>query len=108
MSPVQVTVLPINDSLIPHANSIKQNLEKAGLRVEVDNRTESLNKKIREAQLNKIPLILTAGAKEKESGTLSVRTLDGKVRYGISPDNFLSRVLEYVRDRRLDFDLFND
>ncbi len=108
ISPVQVTVLPINDNLISHANGIKQNLEKAGIRVEVDSRTESLNKKIREAQLNKIPLIITAGAKEKESGTLSVRTLDGKVRYGITSDDFLSRVLEHVRNRRLDFDLFND
>jgi len=108
MAPVQVIVLPINDSLIPHANEIRQNLEKTGLRVEVDSRTESLNKKIRAAQLSKIPLILTAGAKEKESGTLSVRTLDGTVRYGITPEDFLKRVLDHIRNRRLDFDLFND
>ncbi len=108
MSPVQAIVLPINDTLIPHANDIRQNLAKAGLRVEVDSRTESLNKKIREAQLKKIPLILTAGAKEKESGTLSIRTLDGNVRYGIVPEDFMSKVLDHVKNRRLDYDLFND
>jgi len=76
MAPVQAIILPINDGLAPSAEEVRSSLAKAGLRVEVDTRTESLNKKIREAQLANIPLILTFGKKEKESGTLSVRTLD--------------------------------
>ena len=80
----------------------------AGLRVEVDDRTESLNRKIREAQLAKTPLILTCGAKEQEAGTVSVRTLDGTVRYGIPMARFMEQVTAHVSDRGLELDLFGD
>ena len=52
MAPVQAVVLPINDDLAPYANEVRIKLEKAGVRTEVDSRTESLNKKVRDAQLN--------------------------------------------------------
>ncbi|HIJ55397.1 MAG TPA: threonine--tRNA ligase [Deltaproteobacteria bacterium] len=106
MSPVQVKSLPINDELIPYAEKIDKKLRSAGLRTEVDGRTESLNRKIREAQISQIPLILTIGAKEKDAGTLSVRTLDGKVRYGISIEDFLNRTLSHVEKRMLNLDTF--
>jgi threonyl-tRNA synthetase len=106
MSPVQATLLPINDELIPYANQIKSRLELAGIRVEVDQRTESLNKKIREAQLNYIPLILTVGGKEKETDTLSVRTLDGRVTHGVSQHRFVAAVLGHIQERKLKMDLF--
>ena len=108
LAPVQAAVLPINDDLVPFANEVKSGLENAELRVAVDDRAESLNKKIREAQLNQIPLILTVGAKEKDSGTLSVRTLDGHVKYGVSHEMFLNAVGEHVRSRELALDLFKD
>ena len=108
LSPVQAAILPINDDLITYANEVKFALEKADLRVEVDDRAESLNKKVREAQLNQIPLILTVGGKEKESGALSVRTLDGHVKYGVSHDLFLHTVGEHIRNRELALDLFKD
>ena len=81
-------------------------LEKEGLRIDVDSRTESLNKKIRDAQLDNIPLILTIGKKEKESGTLSVRTLDGSVKYGVTHEVFIERVLEHINQRKLALDIF--
>jgi len=100
MTPVQVIILPINDDLIPYANEVMTTLVKAGQRAELDSRTESLNKKVRDAQLNHSPLILTIGKKEKESGTLSVRTLDGNVKYGIAMEEFLKRVLEHINKRK--------
>ncbi len=106
LTPVQIRLLPINDDLVAYADEIKTVLFDAGLRVEVDDRTESLNRKIREAQLDKIPLILTIGEKEKAAGTLSVRTLDGQVRYGVAQDEFLDNVLENIRQRKLDLDNF--
>jgi threonyl-tRNA synthetase len=106
MAPVQAVLLPINDELAAYAGKVRNELESAGLRVEVDERTESLNKKIREAQLEKIPLILTIGQKEKDAGTLSVRTLDGAVRYGMSQTDFLRHVLAHMADRRLGYDVF--
>ncbi len=108
LAPVQATILPINDDLISHAQAVKAELEKAELRVEIDDRAESLNKKVREAQLNQIPLILTVGAKEKDAGTLSVRTLDGHVKYGLSHDEFLNTVQAHIRKRELALDLFKE
>jgi len=106
MAPVQTILLPINDDLVSHANAVRIILEKVGLRTEVDSRTESLNKKVRDAQLENIPLILTIGDKEKKSKTLSVRTLDGNVRFGVSHEEFLEKVLSHVRERKLDLNLF--
>ena len=106
MAPVQVGLLPINDDLIPFAKDQAAALEKAGLRTEVDQRSESLKKKVRDAQLSQIPLILTCGAKEKEEGTVSVRTLDGKVRQGIALTRFMEEVTAHVAERRLTLDLF--
>jgi threonyl-tRNA synthetase len=108
MAPIQVALLAINDELVAYADEIKRVFDRAGLRTEVDGRAESLNKKIRDAQLNKIPLILTIGGKEKESGTVSVRTLDGKVKYGISQQDFLDRVLSHIAQRKLQLDVFSD
>ena len=106
LSPVQAVVLPINDDIVPYAREVADILLDAGLRVEVDSRTESLNKKVREAQLQYIPLILTIGGKEKEAGTLSVRTLDGNVKYGVSHQSFLDTVGAHIRNRELSLDLF--
>ncbi len=107
LTPVQVVVLPINDDLVSYSREISEILTNAGMRVEVDSRTESLNKKVREAQLQYIPLILTIGAKEKEAGTLSVRTLDGNVKYGVSHQSFLDTVLPHIRNRKLSLDIFD-
>ena len=108
MAPIQATILAINDELVPYANNVEIELAKAGLRTEVDSRTESLNKKVRDAQLNKIPLILTIGNKEKESGNLSVRTLDGKVRFGVPQEEFLHRILSHIGERKLDLEIFSE
>lgn len=106
LAPVQVVILPINDDLAPFAEELHGMFEKAGLRSSVDDRTESLKKKVREAQLNQIPLIITVGEKERESRTLSVRTLDGKVRFGVAIDAFVRAALENINARKLELDLF--
>jgi threonyl-tRNA synthetase len=106
LAPVQAILLPINDDLIPFAKAQSADLEKAGLRTEVDARSESLKKKVRDAQLQQIPLILTCGAKEQAEGTVSVRTLDGKVRQGVAMAEFKSLVLDHIAERRLALDLF--
>ena len=107
LAPVQAVILPINDDLAAYAQEVQEILKKAGLRVELDSRTESLNKKVREAQLQYIPLILTIGGKEKEAGTLSVRTLDGNVKYGVSHQRFLDKVLLHISRRELALNIFD-
>ena len=106
LAPIQAIILPINDDLVPYAREISELLRQAGIRTAVDSRTESLNKKVREAQLQYVPLILTIGAKEKEAGTLSVRTLDGSVKYGIEHQNFLDTILLHIQQRELSLNIF--
>jgi len=108
LAPLQAVILPINDELVPYCSEVLAFLKNAGLRAEVDSRSESLNKKVREAQLQYIPLILTIGAKEKEAGSLSVRTLDGAVKFGVSRKSFLDTVLPHIRNRALSLEIFKD
>lgn len=106
LAPVQAVLLPINQDLGNYADKIKQELETHKIRCEVDKRSETLKKKIRDAQLDYIPIIITIGDKEKQNKTLSVRTLDGKVRMGIKMDNFLKSVSRHIIERTLDEAIF--
>ena len=106
LAPVQAILLPINSDLADHAEKIKTELEALKIRCEVDKRSETLKKKIRDAQLNYIPLIITIGDKEKDASTLSVRTLDGKVRMGLSMDDFTKPVLHHIKERTLNEAIF--
>ena len=73
LAPVQVEMIPISDKHTDFAYTVKEKLEKMGIRVHVDTRAEKMGYKIREAQLNKIPYMLVMGDKEMENGEVSVR-----------------------------------
>ncbi|MCB2210971.1 threonine--tRNA ligase [bacterium] len=78
LAPVQAVVLPISqDKFGEYANKVYAELKKAGVRVEVDDRNESLNKRIREQQKQYVPYMLVVGEREKEDGTVAVRRRDG-------------------------------
>ncbi|SHJ86433.1 Ser-tRNA(Thr) hydrolase /threonyl-tRNA synthetase [Desulfatibacillum alkenivorans DSM 16219] len=102
LSPCQAVVLAMNDDVAGYAKEVKAKLEEAGLRMEIDLRAESINKKVRDAQLSKIPLMLTVGGKEEAAQTLAVRTLDGKVKYGVTIGDFLNKVLPHIESRNPD------
>ena len=108
LSPVQAVILPMNDELTAYAESVKARFDAAGLRTEVDSRTESLNRKVREAQIGQLPLTLTIGAKERDNGTVAVRTLDGKVTYGVSHERFISTVSAAIARREIPYPAFGD
>lgn len=74
LAPVQVKVLPISDKYADYAKKVYEKLQEAGIRAEMDTRSEKIGYKIREAQGQKIPYMLIAGAKEEEEGTVSVRS----------------------------------
>ena len=107
LAPVQAVLLPINDHLVPFAEEMRRQLAAAGVRAEIDSRTESLNRKIREAQLAYVPLILTVGQREQQDHTVSVRTLDGTVRQGLAMEEFLGRILDHIRLRHITLDVFD-
>jgi threonyl-tRNA synthetase len=73
LAPVQAIVLPIADRHLDYARDVAGRLTEAGIRVEVDERTESVGKKIRDAELHKVPLMLVVGDKEQEAGVVSAR-----------------------------------
>ena len=73
LSPVQATLLPISDRHAEYARRVLSELKAAGIRATIDERSEKVQMKIREAQLAKIPFMLVVGDKEVESGAVSVR-----------------------------------
>jgi threonyl-tRNA synthetase len=73
LAPVQVAVLPISDKHLSYAKKISKELEEAGARVEIDERTESIGKKIREAEMQKVPFIAVVGEKEEKAGAVAIR-----------------------------------
>ena len=106
LAPVQVILMSLNDDLIPFTKEIQDQLERKNIRTEIDGRSENLKKKVRDAQLNQIPLIVTLGNKEKENNTVSVRRLDGHVSYGVPLDHFIEAVGLHIAQRKLEMDLF--
>jgi threonyl-tRNA synthetase len=76
LAPVQAVVIPIADRHLDYAGQVRDTLAAAGIRVEVDERSERMNLKIRNAQMMKIPYMLVVGDKEQEGDTVSVRHRD--------------------------------
>ena len=98
LCPVQVKILPIADAHIEYADSVKAELLKYGIRVEVDNRNEKIGYKIREAQLQKVPYMLVVGDKEKESNTVGVRSRkDGDIG-AVNVKEFTEKILEEIKN----------
>ncbi len=74
LAPVQVKVLPISDKFSEYADQVRKQLDEAGIRVELDTRSEKIGYKIREAQMQRIPYMLIVGQKEQEEGLVAVRS----------------------------------
>ena len=96
LAPVQVKVLPITDRAVEYAGSVAKCLDAAGFRVETDRRNEKIGKKIREAQLEKVPYMLVVGDKEAESGQVAVRTRAGGDQGTMALDAFLTALKDEV------------
>jgi threonyl-tRNA synthetase len=100
LSPVQAGVLPIADRHLEYARQVADVLRRRGLRAEVDERSESIGKKIREAEVLKTPYMLVVGDQEQEAGTVSVRRhREGDVGT-FSTAEFADRALREIADRR--------
>lgn len=100
MAPVQVRVLPIGDEHFDYAYAVKAKLEAAGIRTEVDDHNETIGKKIRNAQLEKLPYMLIIGDKETAEGTVSVRSRKGGDTGAVPVDAFLADILKEVAEKR--------
>ena len=93
LSPVQVKILPISDKFNDYAKETMKKLQNAGLRCEMDQRTEKIGYKIREARMERVPYILVVGEKEQELGHVSVRNREDGDLGSMSVEEFLNIVL---------------
>ena len=98
LAPVQVKVIPVADRHNDYCYEIEKGLRSRDIRVEVDDRSERMNQKIRQAQLDKIPYMLIIGDKEVESSSVSVRMRSGD-QTTQSLDNFIKTVREAIDTR---------
>ena len=102
MAPEQVRVLPIGVEHEEYAKSVRERLEAAGIRTEVDARNEKIGYKIRQAQLEKVPYMLVVGEKEAAEGKVAVRNRGGVDLGAVSVDEFMLKALEEIRTLKLD------
>ncbi|HET7600425.1 MAG TPA: threonine--tRNA ligase [Gemmatimonadales bacterium] len=102
LAPEQVRVIPISDAQTESARALAARLKGAGLRVHVDDRSETLNYRIREGELQKVPYMAVIGQREAEAGTLALRVRGaGKKQEVIGVDDFLARIVREVDTRAL-------
>lgn len=102
LAPVQVKLLPIADRHLDYLYDVKKALEAKGVRCEIDDRSEKIGFKIRQAQLEKVPYMLLAGDKDIENNTVSLRTRSGGDKGAMSLDEFVDKLLKEVDDKSLE------
>ncbi len=102
LAPVQVKIIPIADRHQPYANEVCKKLEECGIRVEVDERSEKVGYKIREAQMEKVPFMLVTGDKEQEDGTVSVRVRKDGDKGSMTIPDFISLIKEHIDTKMID------
>ncbi len=101
LAPVQVKMLPIADRHLDRIYEIKKQLEAAGIRVEVDDRSEKIGFKIRSAQLEKVPYMLIVGDKDIENNTISVRSRKNGEKGAMSVESFIMDLVEEIETKAL-------
>ena len=100
LAPVQVKIIPISDKSLDYAQKIKEKLFSEEIRVEVDDRSERMQAKIRDAEKEKVPYMLVVGPKEAESESVSVRVRGEKDLGLMSFDQFLALIKEDIAKKR--------
>ncbi len=99
LSPVQVKVLPISDKYFDYSEKVLEKLKAAGIRAEIDTRSEKIGYKIREARLERVPYMLILGQKEEETGLISVRSRFKGDEGQRELAGFIKDVTEEIRNR---------
>ncbi len=99
LSPVQAVIIPIADRHVEYAANIADQLKDAGLRVELDDRNDRMNAKIRDAEKQKVPFMLVVGDREMEENAVDIRRRSGERLGSMMVDDFLALALQEVEDK---------
>ncbi len=103
LSPEQVRVLPISDTQLEAARAVNQRLRDAGFRAHLDDRNDTLNYRIRDGEIAKVPYMAIVGQREAEGGTVAVRMRgEGNKQEIVAVDDFITRLTENIQTRALD------
>ena len=99
LAPIQVKVLPISEKYEEYAKAVKKSLDEAGIRADIDLRSEKIGYKIREAQTQKIPYMLVVGQKEEAENTVSVRSRFKGDEGAKALNDFIASIKEEISSR---------
>ena len=102
LAPVQVTVIPIADRHLDYAQKLAADLKAEGVRTQVDSRSETVNQKIRQAQLDKTPYMLVVGDKEIAAGTISIRLRSGEQLPPQPFEQFKRNIVRAIAEKTMD------
>ena len=101
LAPVQMQIVPVAEKFNDYAFELKKRFSQQDLRASVDDSSDSFSKKIRNAEMMKVPYILIVGEKEKAASSVSVREFRSKKQYEKSVSEFISQVTSEKKERRL-------
>lgn len=99
LSPVQVVLMTIADRHINYTKKLEEELKNNGIRIETDDRSESIGRKVRDNQIMKIPYLITIGDKEIETNNLAIRTRDNNI-INVKKQEFINKVLDEIKNKR--------
>ena len=105
LAPVQVVVIPVADRHLEYARKLEAELKHEGIRVEVDDQSGTVNHKIRQAQLSKVPFMLIVGDKEVPAETVSVRARSGEQQNNVPFTSFKENISKAIVDKVKDLKL---
>lgn len=100
LAPVQVKVLPISDNFVEYGSEVIGKLREAGIRCEIDNRSEKIGYKIREARNERVPYMIIVGEQEKTHGNISLRSREGGDEGSTSLEEFIARVQKEEKEKK--------
>jgi len=99
LAPVQVRGIPVADAFEPYLNDVIKQFKKAGIRADIDTSDDRMQKKIRNAQLEKIPYMMIVGEEDQKAGTVSFRYRNGEQKNGISIESAISEIQLAIQNR---------
>jgi threonyl-tRNA synthetase len=100
LSPTQVLIIPLKEAVQGYAQEVKSKLENQNIRVDMDLHNETLNKKIRNAEINKIPYCLILGEREAGQGTVSVRKKGSQDQGAVALDEFIGNLINQIQEHK--------
>ncbi len=100
LAPVQVQIIPVAEAHYEYADNVRDALQRAGVRAEIDGRDEKIGYKIRESQMQKIPFMLVVGDKEAQSNTVNVRKYGEQKSVSQPLDEFIANLTDLIRQRK--------